>query len=317
MTEPVILLGTQSNGETLPVQVDAFGRLVAEGLQGTAGPEGPEGPPGVDGGSFPLPPDPFEGAVLGWYNGELAWLNEGIPIVPGLIGPITDWNPQNGILSVDGTFPPDIDNGVYLWLCEQDGSLYRQNCVVSDKWMQNAIITSGEPDPNYPEINAFDGDTETVWYAVASAGVGSQCRVTFDPPLVGTTSVFWENASNSYSTNYIRFNNGAWQNPQANAFIETFGPDNVSSIDLKAESGSYTTVTQMGAITNGGKTLVDNTMSTSFRVQRRIDDSTVTGAPINGDLVVGKYLKIIEQRVAPWVLYGNDPTSLIDHLRSS
>jgi len=32
MTNPVILLGTQSNGETLPVQVDEFGRLVAEGL---------------------------------------------------------------------------------------------------------------------------------------------------------------------------------------------------------------------------------------------------------------------------------------------
>jgi len=33
MTNPVILLGTQSNGETLPVQVNAFGALVAEGLE--------------------------------------------------------------------------------------------------------------------------------------------------------------------------------------------------------------------------------------------------------------------------------------------
>jgi hypothetical protein len=32
MTNPVILLGTQSNGETLPVQVDATGRRVANGL---------------------------------------------------------------------------------------------------------------------------------------------------------------------------------------------------------------------------------------------------------------------------------------------
>ena len=68
MTEPVILFGTQSNGETLPVQVDATGRLVAEGLPG---PEGPPGPPGVG----QLPPDPEEGQVLGWLNGELAWLN--------------------------------------------------------------------------------------------------------------------------------------------------------------------------------------------------------------------------------------------------
>lgn len=52
MTDPVVLYGTQSNGETLPVQVDATGRLVAEGLEGPQGPqgeEGPEGPPGPPG----------------------------------------------------------------------------------------------------------------------------------------------------------------------------------------------------------------------------------------------------------------------------
>ena len=61
MTNPVILLGTQSNGETLPVQVDATGRLVAEGLQGQTGepgaegPQGPQGPPGPGGGSGRIP----------------------------------------------------------------------------------------------------------------------------------------------------------------------------------------------------------------------------------------------------------------------
>ena len=76
MTNPVILLGTQSNGETLPVQVDATGRLVAEGLQGEQGiqgPPGPEGPPGPSG-EIELPPDPWDGAVLGWNNGELVWI---------------------------------------------------------------------------------------------------------------------------------------------------------------------------------------------------------------------------------------------------
>lgn len=76
MTEPVILYGTQSNGETLPVQVDATGRLVAEGLQGEQGPEGPPGPPGPPG-ECDLPPNPQEGQVLGWENGQLAWLDNG------------------------------------------------------------------------------------------------------------------------------------------------------------------------------------------------------------------------------------------------
>ena len=56
MSNPVVLYGTQSNGETLPVQVDEFGRLVAEGLQGPPGAEGPpgsDGENGQNGGSFP------------------------------------------------------------------------------------------------------------------------------------------------------------------------------------------------------------------------------------------------------------------------
>lgn len=49
MTNPVILYGTQSNGETLPVQVDETGRLVAEGLPGPEGPQGEQGPQGEPG----------------------------------------------------------------------------------------------------------------------------------------------------------------------------------------------------------------------------------------------------------------------------
>ena len=56
MTNPVVLYGTQSNGETLPVQVDAFGRLVAEGLPGSEGPEGPPGPEGPEGPEGPQGP---------------------------------------------------------------------------------------------------------------------------------------------------------------------------------------------------------------------------------------------------------------------
>lgn len=41
-----ILYGTQSNGETLPVQVNEFGQLVAQGLPGEQGIQGPPGEPG-------------------------------------------------------------------------------------------------------------------------------------------------------------------------------------------------------------------------------------------------------------------------------
>ena len=44
-----ILYGTTADGESLPVQVNEFGQLVAQGLAGPPGPEGQPGPPNPDG----------------------------------------------------------------------------------------------------------------------------------------------------------------------------------------------------------------------------------------------------------------------------
>ncbi len=44
-----ILFGTTSDGTTLPVQVNALGQLVAQGMDGAQGPEGPQGEQGPDG----------------------------------------------------------------------------------------------------------------------------------------------------------------------------------------------------------------------------------------------------------------------------
>ena len=102
MTNPVILLGTQSNGETLPVQVDATGRLVAEGLQGIEGPPGPPGEPGADGGDFPLPPDPQNGDVLGWQDNQLQWVS-GIEPAPPLDGVLVATTFDDGTTSINGS----------------------------------------------------------------------------------------------------------------------------------------------------------------------------------------------------------------------
>ena len=103
MTNPVILLGTQSSGETLPVQVDAFGRLVAEGLQGEPGQPGPPGPEGPAG---ELPDGAYEGAVLGWKDGEVAWIDSpsGLPEPYGEEGSVLMI--QDGIPQWVSTVPP-------------------------------------------------------------------------------------------------------------------------------------------------------------------------------------------------------------------
>jgi hypothetical protein len=71
----MILQGTMQDGTVIPVQVDAQGRLVAEGLPGPAGPQGPAGPAGPVGpdGGLTLPPGAQRGDVLYWNGSELAW----------------------------------------------------------------------------------------------------------------------------------------------------------------------------------------------------------------------------------------------------
>ena len=91
-----ILYGTTADGDSLPVEVNEFGQLIAQGLQGEAGAEGPPGPPGIG----QLPPDPFEGAILGWKDNTLSWLGGAIPLPPGTYGPITAY--QGGVLTLAG-----------------------------------------------------------------------------------------------------------------------------------------------------------------------------------------------------------------------
>ena len=122
MTDPVILLGTQSNGETLPVQVNSFGQLVAEGLQGSEGPEGPEGPegqegppgepgqpgqPGADGKDGEGVPLPYgeEGSYLGIVDGVPTWNKPDFPVVK-----------EGPFLFTDPLLPPNSDRGPALWL---------------------------------------------------------------------------------------------------------------------------------------------------------------------------------------------------------
>lgn len=59
-----ILYGTTADGESLPVQVNEFGQLVAQGVPGPPGPEGPQGPPG-DGGDGPALAQGFFDPVWG------------------------------------------------------------------------------------------------------------------------------------------------------------------------------------------------------------------------------------------------------------
>lgn len=124
MTEPVILFGTQSNGETLPVQVDATGRLVAEGLQGEPGQPGEPGAPGQPG--EPGPPGegvPYplgeEGSWLAIKDGAPAWVTDG----PGPTPPVQE------VTAIDRR--DDLPTGVDFYGCYSEQG---QLVVPPDPW---------------------------------------------------------------------------------------------------------------------------------------------------------------------------------------
>ena len=142
MTEPVILYGTQSTGETLPVQVDATGRLVAEGLDGPTGPEGPVGPEGPEGPAGAGVPQPYgaEGDVLTIVNGAPAWAAN-IPPEPPI--------PQGAYISTK-PFDPTGTIGMYSDLGTLQGE--------GTDWDQFA---KGEEFYNSPPLEGLAGSVHT------------------------------------------------------------------------------------------------------------------------------------------------------------
>ena len=316
MTDPVVLYGTQSNGETLPVQVDDTGRLVAEGLQGQEGPPGPPGEPGADGGSFPLPPDPYEGALLGWLNGALAWIgNPPVPIPPGLYGPIASWDPFNSYLTFDNPIDESIGTGVYIEQCFINGDPAAENL----DWNINAVWTKFvSPDgfhASYPPANAFDGNVETSClnsnsFTINGLGLGD----------VSELRIYFANGASDRTTLTARINNGPVLTKygnnagfQTDPLIVTDIQD-LQNIEIGKQDGTYS---GLAMLVVDGKTLVDQTGNlVQARVNQRLSDTELLVVPTNDNQFrVGEFIKVQAQRVAPWVLYGNDPTSRIDYLR--
>ncbi len=299
MTDPVILLGTQSNGETLPVQVNQFGQLVAEGLQGSEGPRGPEGPPGSDGengGSFPLPPDPYEGALLGWLNGGLAWVGSPpVPIPEGIFGPIIEWNSKDNILTVQGEIPESVSTGVYLYQCTEQGDLVTAGWNTSAMW--SPFLTPGQSWAGGPTdaAEAFDGSEGT--YADSTGG-----GWIFD-------GRFYEWGPGPHSVELVAggasdvFVNGQRMTPQGSSGAIKYTGNVAGNIEtISTPSGAVS----LYYIKINGILLVDTDQSLNYRVNT-VMGNQMLGIPSDStDFTVGAYLRIPQQQVARWVYRGDD-----------
>lgn len=316
MTDPVVLYGTQSNGETLPVQVDDTGRLVAEGLQGQEGPQGPPGQPGADGGAFPLPPDPYEGALLGWLNGGLAWVgNTPIPIPEEVFGPITAYDTGIGLITVQGDMPANVANGVYLTQTDQYGRPVNDNhnWLVSEEWTNHVV--DFVQFSSYPAGNTFDADPATT--ALSTQNYSLQ---NLELPYIETLAVYIDSGGSDVRTMYAGFNGGNMSSVTGGAaymrenpvILSVGGALNSIEIDINGyyHGGFYKIVAD-------GKELVNESIgAVRGRVSSKVSEQQlVISASSAEQFTIGRFLMAPAQRVAPWVLYEGDPTSRIDYLR--
>ena len=177
-----ILYGTTGDGTTLPVLVDQFGNLLAKGIEG---PPGPEGPPGIG----QLPSDPYEGAILGWEDGELSWIGGSVPLPAGTYGPYT-YIPGDERLDIPQD-ASDLVNGQQIYMSDFNGNQIQKVFSTDAITNVNGNVLTFASNKDFNEFKDGDvvqpsvsiiainpaGPTMTVaggsWYALPPAGDGT------------------------------------------------------------------------------------------------------------------------------------------------
>jgi hypothetical protein len=299
-----------------------------QGPQGERGPQGEQGPKGEDGkdgkdgkdgedgqdGVIDLPPDPYEGALLGWLNNELAWVGTPPIVLPeGIFGPITAFNFNEGTITVEGEIPDYITNGVYIFQCEENGDYWTENRDTRHEWTQ---LTTGTADDRYPVSNVYNGSDVQEYREGARHTYPPGGDLTLDLTglniQVGNVTIkTYQGGSAPIKINGVQL---PYQSPAGYATYSYNLNGIVETISVPyTDGGNYH---YLLSIYFDGLLLVDRSLGAQMRVNQVLNNMIIGSFVNDKNFTVGKYLKVPEQRIAPWVLYGNDPTSLIDHLRS-
>lgn len=278
-----------------------------DGQDGAPGEQGPPGKDGIDG--IPLPPDPYEGAILGWLNNQLAWIGTPpVPIPEGVFGPIISWDSEASYLQIEGPIPDTVRNGVTVYQCDERGEYFTEGWNTSEFWRDLTTYDAGQVASAQIRY-IFDGDTNSscqsergynpilTWPAgVIGGNPDDIIRVFFQGnqttvPINGVDRTITQYAWNTIPDNYLR------------------------SLQVLHPSGGN--ISNPGAIEVNGKIYVDSDKSINIRVNQLYGNGLIGVASNAIGFTPGKYLFVPSQRVAPWVYYEGDPTSIFDHLRQT
>ena len=282
-----------------------------KGDQGDQGPKGEKGEQGEQGppGAIDLPPDPYEGALLGWLNNQLSWIGTPpIPIPEGVFGPIVSWSQNDGVITLADDVPAYVGAGVYVWQVDETYQYFtKSSWDNSQEWSDGLSANNGFNSNRGPEF-MFDGDDSTFAAGTNSATV----FILTLPKARSYSNIQVYNESNTLVTTL----DGAIQPGIGSKGWQTI-TNTAGSVRTFTFTDSTAGNVAIGGLRIDGKTLVDSTKSLNLRANTAFDNRIIgVPHPSNEPFTPGLYLKVPEQRIAPWVLYEGDPTSRIDYLRS-
>ena len=213
------------------------------GAEGPQGPQGPEGPPG----SIDLPPDPYEGALLGWEDGALAWVGGSVILPPGTFGPYVYVSGDERLdIPQDAS---DLVNGQAIYMSDSQGnkvsSIFEsqpiKTVVTLNPWNQTVDWLATGTIEGYPiDENAdklFNGNPNSLWVSKTNY----DATYVFQTPITAASIKMYATIPNGGNGTRVAFNadrndQQEWRGPYSAQEFEYTGGDTLYSVRIRTSS---------------------------------------------------------------------------------
>jgi hypothetical protein len=198
------------------------------------------------------------------------------------------------VITVEGDIPSQIANGVYVYQCNQDGTIYADGWNNSQNW--TSLTTATNLYSGYEVKWLFDPFVPDALLGTS----GSSLILNWAGTINGEVEVTFNTAGFPGDAKF-KDNNGSEQNislpANTNGIVKNLG--NINLTELKAPHPSGGNAVVVASIKLNGLILVDSgeypsAPNLNFLVQS-VSGQTLTGtANATNNFIIGKYLRVPE-----------------------